>query len=124
MHCSSRSVASCARQRAAAEGASIDWRLGDLLAAPFPDACADLVTSTFGAFTVDDQPHCAAELVRMCRPGGTIALTAWHREGYFGQLTRVLRERHPDLVDPDAADVHAWADRDGLEAIFAGLGSP
>lgn len=110
-----------ARQRAVVAGASIDWRIGDLLAAPFPDASADVVTSTFGAFTADDPPRCAAELVRLCRPGGTIALTAWHRDGAFGRLPRVLRTCHPALVDPDAPDPRVWADRDGLEDIFTGL---
>lgn len=51
--------------------------VGDLVDLPLDDGEFDVVTSTFGAFTADDPHRCAAELVRVCRPGGTIATTAW-----------------------------------------------
>ncbi len=108
-----------ARERAAAAGLTIDFREGDLLAIPYPDDAFDLVLSTFGAFTADDPPACARELVCVCRPDGTIVTTAWADEGVFGVLTEVAVTRYPALVPHGAADPRAWADEAGLAGIFS-----
>lgn len=110
-----------ARERAEAAGVALDLREGDLLDIPFPDASFDVVLSTFGAFTADDPRRCAAELVRVCRPGGSVVTTAWSDGGIFAVLTDVATARHPSVVSSDAPDPRDWADRAGLEAIFAGL---
>ncbi len=110
-----------ARARAAESGLAIDFAEGDLLDVPYPDDRFDVVLSTFGAFTADDPRRCATELVRVCRPGGRVVSTAWGHDGVFGALTAVVAERHPEVVDPARPDPRAWADAEGLAAIFAGL---
>lgn len=108
-----------ASERAEAAGLEITWRVGDLVDLPLDDGEFDVVTSTFGAFTADDPHRCAAELARVCRPGGTIATTAWGRGGPFGLLREVVYEAHPQLAEVPGPDTAAWAELDGLEDRFA-----
>lgn len=109
-----------ARERARAEGLPVDLREGDLLDLPLDDAAVDVTTSTFGAFIADDPHACAAELVRVTRPGGTIAVTAWGRSGPFELLRSVVFAHHPELAEVPRPDAAAWAEQDGLEDRFAG----
>jgi SAM-dependent methyltransferase len=78
-----------ARERAAAERLSIDFREGDAEALPFEDASFDVVLSTLGAMFAPNQARTAAELVRVCKPGGKIGLANWVPEGFIGQLFKL-----------------------------------
>jgi hypothetical protein len=80
-----------------------------------------VVLSTFVAFTVDDQPRCAGELVRVTRPGGVIVTTAWSGDGMFATRNEVVADCHPALFERGGPDPRAWEDPDGLAAIYAGL---
>ena len=75
-----------ARERAHAERLSIDFREADAEKLPFADASFDAVLSTFGVMFAPDQAKAAAELLRVCRPGGKIGLTAWPPEGFIVEL--------------------------------------
>lgn len=108
-----------ARERAQAAGLAVGWREGDLLDLPVGDDEFDVVTSTFGAFTADEPHRCAAELARVCRPGGTIALTAWERHGPFEEMRSVVFDRHPELAEVPRPDASAWAEHDGLRDRFS-----
>jgi SAM-dependent methyltransferase len=79
-----------ARLRAAAEGLDINFQLGDATALVFDDASFDVVMSTFGAIFAPDPERTAAEMARVCRPGGTIAMANWTPEGMLGKLFRIL----------------------------------
>lgn len=70
-----------ARLRATAEGSEIDFRIGDAQALPFHDASFDAVVSVFGVMFAPDQERAAAELQRVCRPGGRIGLASWMPDG-------------------------------------------
>jgi ubiquinone/menaquinone biosynthesis C-methylase UbiE len=59
-----------ARERAAAEKLNVDFREADAEALPFPDGSFDAVLSTFGVMFTPDQDKAAAELLRVCKPGG------------------------------------------------------
>jgi SAM-dependent methyltransferase len=109
-----------ARRRAEAEGLTIRFTTGDLLDVPYPDATFDLVVSTFGAFTADDPQRAAGELVRVCRPGGTVVTTAWGREGVFSVILDVVRHQHPEAIPLDAPDSARWAGPDGVVGLFGG----
>jgi len=78
------------RARAAAEGLVIDAREGDAEAVDLPDGSADAVLSTFGIMFTADQERAAAELLRLCRPGGRIGLANWTPTGFVGQMFRTL----------------------------------
>ena len=76
------------RERAAAERLAIEFREADAEALPFADASFDAVVSTFGVMFTADQDKAAAELVRVCKPGGKIGLANWTPDGFIGQLFR------------------------------------
>jgi SAM-dependent methyltransferase len=75
-----------AKQRAAAEGSHIDFQVGDAQELPFPDASFDAVISVFGVMFAPDQEKAARELLRVCRPGGTIGLACWMPTEFGGDF--------------------------------------
>src|SRR5881396_1462296 len=83
------------RERAAAEGLEVELVEGDAEALPFADASFDAVTSVFGSMFAPDHARTAAELLRVCRPGGTIALASWTPEGFIGELFRTVGAHVP-----------------------------
>jgi ubiquinone/menaquinone biosynthesis C-methylase UbiE len=83
------------RERAAAERFEIELVEGDAEALPFPDDSFDAVTSVFGCMFAPDHARAAAELLRVCRPGGTIALASWTPEGFIGELFRTVSAHVP-----------------------------
>ena len=83
------------RERAAAEGLDVELLEGDAEALPFPDGSFDAVTSVFGSMFAPDHAQAAAELLRVCRPGGTIALASWTPDGFIGELFRTVAAHVP-----------------------------
>ena len=83
------------RRRAEAEGLSVELLDGDAEALPFPDSSFDAVTSVFGSMFAPDHAKAAAELLRVCRPGGTIALASWTPDGFIGDLFRTVAAHVP-----------------------------
>jgi SAM-dependent methyltransferase len=79
-----------ASTRAQAEGLAIDLVQADAEALPFADASFDAVLSVVGVMFAPDQERAASELLRVCRPGGTIALASWTPEGFIGDLLRAV----------------------------------
>jgi len=79
-----------AKQRAAAEGLEITFEEGDAEALPYEDAQFDAVTSMFGAMFAPRPELVAAELTRVCRPGGTIAMANWMPSGFIGQMFKTI----------------------------------
>ena len=75
-----------ARGHAATAGVEVEWIEGDAQALPFADASFDRVVSTFGAMFAPDHARAAAELVRVCRPGGRVLMTTWVNDGFIGEL--------------------------------------
>jgi SAM-dependent methyltransferase len=75
-----------ARRRAAEAGVEVEWVEGDAQDLPFADASFDRVTSTFGAMFAPDHVRTAAELVRVCRPGGRVVMANWVNDGFAGEL--------------------------------------
>src|SRR6478672_6371190 len=68
---------------------------GDAEELPFPDASFDAVTSVFGTMFAPDHAKTATELLRVCRPGGTIALASWTPDGFIGQLFQTVGAHVP-----------------------------
>jgi SAM-dependent methyltransferase len=105
-----------ARVRAKAEGSTIDFQTGDAQALAFPDGSFDVVTSAFGIMFAPDQPTAAAEALRVCRPGGRIALANWMPEG-FG---RDFFSAHARYAPPPegAPSPLVWGTEDGIAALL------
>ena len=84
------------RRRAEAEGfADVAFEVADAEALPYADASFDVVLSTFGVMFAPDHQRAAAELMRVCRPGGRIGLANWTPAGFLGQLLRLVAEYVP-----------------------------
>src|SRR3954452_6851816 len=83
------------RKRADAEGLAVQLPEGDAEALPFDDGSFDAVTSVFGAMFAPDHEQAAAELLRVARPGGTIALASWCPDGFIGELFRTVAAHVP-----------------------------
>ncbi len=79
-----------ARARARREGLSIRFDEGDMEELPYADGAFDLVLSTFGVMFAPRPERAAAELIRVCRPGGRIALASWTPEGFIGQVQQII----------------------------------
>ncbi|QDU21368.1 class I SAM-dependent methyltransferase [Urbifossiella limnaea] len=79
-----------ARSRAAAEGLTARFDEGDAEKLSYPDASFDAVISMFGVIFAPRPELAAAELLRVCRPGGTIALANWTPGGFIGQVFKTI----------------------------------
>ena len=83
------------RARAEAEGLPVSLLEGDAEALPFADRTFDAVVSVFGSMFAPDHGRTAAEMLRVTRSGGTIALASWTPEGFIGQLFRTVAAHVP-----------------------------
>jgi ubiquinone/menaquinone biosynthesis C-methylase UbiE len=104
------------RMRAAAEGLSVELLAGDAEALPFADAAFDAVTSAFGSMFAPDHRQAAAELLRVCRPGGTIALASWTPDGFIGDLFRTVGAHVPP--PPGVQSPMLWGTEAHLRELF------
>ncbi len=84
-----------AQLRAEADGLPLTTRVADAEALPFDDASFDAVLSTFGVMFTPSPERSAAELLRVCRPGGRIGLTNWTPEGFIGGMFKIVGAHVP-----------------------------
>lgn len=83
------------RERAAAEGLAVTFTEADAEHLPYPDASFDAVLSCVGVMFTPDHEQAAAELVRVCRRGGKIALANWTPSGFVGEMFRTVAAHVP-----------------------------
>jgi len=106
------------RSRAVEAGVEIEWITADAEDLPFDDERFDYVLSSIGVQFVPRHEIVARELVRVCRPGGTIALGNWAADGYIGRMWTVMG---PYLPPPPAyaSPPAAWGRVEHIEQLFA-----
>jgi SAM-dependent methyltransferase len=105
-----------ARERAAAERLPASFEVGDAENLPFDDASFDVVLSIFGSMFAPDQEKAAAELLRVCRPGGTIGLANWTPDGMWGQLFKVHGQYLPP--PPGVRPPPLWGTEARIRELF------
>lgn len=107
-----------ARQRAEAEGVHVEFDLGDAEDLPYHDHSFDVVSTVFGSMFAPNQELAAAELARVCRPGGRIGLVAHTPEGFIGQLFKTIGAHVP----PPAGlrSPIQWGTEDRIRELFDG----
>jgi SAM-dependent methyltransferase len=105
-----------ARQRAKAEGLEATFQEGDAEDLPFPDDSFDVVLSACGAMFAPDQERTAAELLRVCRPGGKIGMVNWVPDGYVGELFRTIGRYLPP--PPGLKPPVLWGSEERLRELF------
>jgi ubiquinone/menaquinone biosynthesis C-methylase UbiE len=110
------SLLESARVRAAAEGLDAEFHAGDAEALPFADGEFDAVLSVFGAMFAPDHRRTAAEIARVTRPGGRIALASWTPAGFIGQMFGVVSQ----YVAPPAgvASPVLWGTEEHVAELF------
>lgn len=104
------------RERAAAERLPIDFQEGDAEDLPSPDAAFDAVLSVFGAMFAPDHRRTAAEIARVCRPGGRVGLVSWTPEGFLGDMFRTISAHVSP--PPGVASPMLWGTEAHLTSIF------
>jgi SAM-dependent methyltransferase len=113
-----------ARARAAEEGLQITFDEGDAESLPYEDARFDAVVSLIAAMFAPRPELVAAELKRVCRPGGMIAMGNWTPDGFIGQMFKAI-SRH---IAPSGTPAPVlWGDeatvrdrfREGVDLKFA-----
>lgn len=104
------------RERAAAERLEMEFREADAEQLPFADASFDAVVSTFGVMFTPDPRRAAAELLRVCRPGGRIGLANWTPDGFIGQLFKTIGQHVPPPTGVESPAL--WGTRARIDALF------
>ena len=104
------------RQRAAAEGLPVEFRVADAEDLPFPDNDFDLALSTFGVMFAPDHPRAARELLRVVRAGGRIGLANWTPDGFIGQLFKTMGAHVPPPAGLKSPAL--WGTEACLRALF------
>lgn len=83
------------KERADADGFSVNFHEADAEALPFADDSFDVALSTFGVMFTPNQEKAAAELVRVVRKGGKIGLANWTPDGFIGQVLKLVGKYAP-----------------------------
>ncbi|MER7900470.1 class I SAM-dependent methyltransferase [Streptomyces sp. NPDC096046] len=107
------------RARRAGLATTARFLVGDALQLPFAAGTFDAVLSTFGVMFVPDARRAAAELVRVCRPGGIVAVASWTPDGVMGRIAPTVT-RHLDRPQTTPAPTR-WGDPRHIRAWFAPL---
>jgi len=105
------------RAIAAQRGVDLDWVEADAEALPFTDNSFDVVMSCVGAMFAPGQQRVADELVRVCRPGGTIGMINWTPEGFIGNLLKTMSPYAPP-PPPGASPPPRWGDEQHVRELF------
>ncbi|GAA0935284.1 class I SAM-dependent methyltransferase [Virgisporangium aurantiacum] len=104
--------------RRAAGDLPIEWVEGDATKLPYADGEFDVVLSAVGAMFAADQSATAAELVRVCRPGGLVALANWTPDGGVGRFFVLLGRYQAER--PVGPPPTRWGDPEQVRALFDG----
>lgn len=109
-----------ARERAAAEGLNIAYEIGDAEHLPFEDGQFDAVISTCGVMFASRPEAAAAELARVCRKGGRIALTTWLSDGNLFKMFMVMKPYMPPPPTPSPPSPFEWGKTERIRELLGG----
>lgn len=104
------------RVRAEAEGMDVTFKMADAENLPFRNNEYDAVMSTFGVMFTPNQEKAAAEMMRVCRPGGRVALANWTPDGFIGQLFQTIGRHVPPPAGVRSPAL--WGVEARLETMF------
>ncbi|MGH2987001.1 MAG: class I SAM-dependent methyltransferase [Solirubrobacterales bacterium] len=105
------------RREAAARGVELEWVEADAEALPFDDDAFDVVTSSMGAIFAPDHRAVADELLRVCRPGGTIGMINFAPDGVAGEFFELFG-RYAPPPPSGALPPTAWGSEEHVRTLF------
>jgi SAM-dependent methyltransferase len=105
------------RREASALGLDLEWVEADAEALPFDDTSFEVVTSSFGAMFAPDHQNVADELVRVCKPGGTIGMANFVPDGVAGEFF-TLFGKHAPPPPAGALPPVLWGDEKHVRELF------
>lgn len=105
------------RRQAAEHGVELEWKQADAEALPFGDNEFDTVMSCVGVMFAPHHQPSADELVRVCKPGGTIGLLSWTPTGFIGEMFAVMKPYAP-APPPGAQPPPLWGNEDHVRTLM------
>jgi ubiquinone/menaquinone biosynthesis C-methylase UbiE len=103
-----------ARAKAQAEGLRIEYQTGDAESLPFEDGAFDSIVSTYGVMFASRPEAAAAELARVCRKGGRIALTTWSADGNVYRMFQVMKRYMATPPAPAPPSPFEWGRKERI----------
>ena len=107
------------RAAADSEGLDLTWQTADAEALPFGDGEFDVVLSSIGVMFAPHHQLAADELIRVCRPGGTVGVLSWTPNGFIGQLFATMKPYAPP-PPPGASPAPLWGSVEHVRDLFGG----
>jgi SAM-dependent methyltransferase len=108
-----------AKELSARAGLAIEFRVADAEALPFEDSSFDAVVSTCGVMFASKPESAAAELARVCKKGGRLALTTWPPDGTIARMFEMLRPYMPAPPSPTPASPFLWGNPERVKALLS-----
>jgi SAM-dependent methyltransferase len=105
-----------ARQNSQLAGAEVDWREGDVEKMPFADGEFDVVLSQFGHMFAPQPLVAVAEMLRVLKPGGTIAFSTWPPDLFMGRMFSMIARYMPP-PPPGVAPPVQWGDQTLIKLV-------
>jgi ubiquinone/menaquinone biosynthesis C-methylase UbiE len=111
-------LVAAAQERAKAEGLDIDYCVGDAEKLPFADGEFDAVISTCGVMFASRPEAAAAELARVTRKGGRVALTTWLPDSNLFKMFLVMKPHMPPPPNPAPPSPFAWGTAERVRELL------
>ena len=111
-------VVAAARAFAGSRGLDIAFDDGDAELLPYPDASFDAVISTFGVMFVQRPEDAAAELARVCRPGGRLALVNWSPDGNVFEMFKIMKAFMPKPDGTPPPSPFEWGSPERVQQLL------
>jgi ubiquinone/menaquinone biosynthesis C-methylase UbiE len=105
------------RREAESLGIQLQWQEADAEALPYADGEFDVVMSCVGVMFAPHHQAAAEELVRVCRPGGSIGLLSWTPQGFIGQMFATMKPYAPP-PPPGAQPPPLWGDEEHVRSLL------
>ena len=106
-----------AREHAAAEHLGAQFQEGDAEELPFPDHSFDIVLTLFGAMFAPRPDRVIEEMLRVCKPGGKIAMANWSSRGFVGEQFELMARHSP--APPGIPAPTLWGDESVVQQRFS-----
>jgi len=104
------------RARASADGLPVQFEQADAENLPYTDHSFDVVMSTFGVMFTPDQDKAAAEMTRVCKPGGRIGLANWTPASFVGEIFKTIGKYLPPAAGVKSPAL--WGTEARLRELF------